>query len=242
MFGRQWLAVLFLIGVSLPSPNEVDRLLAFRREAEKTIGKRTRIEYNVRGIEGGQTRCELNPVEIKIGPGVTKEIQDSILAHEFGHVILCSRDITVSMYRDPDTPKELLPIMLVLGTILANCYIDPLADREAELRGFNFDKRDAFWNEMQSKWMSEESPNIYGRDYVALSIYCAEIREKKPLPILEEIIPRAEMDKLRSLKQELGMPTCKDKISCYILTKKLRDQFIWAKLLPITNPETHKKE
>jgi hypothetical protein len=234
------LLIFFVASISTENPNPNGSLVTFQKEAERAIGKRVRIERNVSGVPGGQTICESNPVEIRIGPEFGREIQDLILAHELGHVILCSRNVRVQV-TVLNVPANLRPVLDSIGTVVGNCYIDPLADQEAEHRGFQFDAIYAVTDQQNSSWMWQPPPNDYGRDYVALTIYCAELRRHTSLPV-EKIIPRSEMDVLQSLKQGLGMPTCKDDLSCYILTKKLRDQFLWSKWLPMINPRNHKKE
>jgi hypothetical protein len=241
------LAVVLLVLSSSKNPS----LSSFQKEAEKAIGKPIKVVYYQNaGPEGGQTDCASNPVEIKIRTGFTSELQDLLLAHELGHVIVCSRNIEIVIYTIPTAPPLAKPILVGLSSLIMSCYIDPLANSEAEKRGFNLDKladsRIKYMG-LQSKRGLRAMVNDQGefsRDFAALSLYCMGILDKKTSPEMEAAFADElpVLHKLESLKTNMGTPSCTNLLDCYYWTKKLRDQFSWSEYLRMKNPSTEKME
>jgi len=46
------------------------------------------------------------------------------------------------------------------------------------------------------------------------------------------------ISKLQKLRRDLGKPKCRDAPSCFILTKKLRDEFELRRFVLLRNPKT----
>jgi hypothetical protein len=244
---RHGLAVLLLISSSNDNPS----LSSFKSEAERAIGKHIEVKYYQNaGPEGGETNCVLDPVEIKIRTGFAPELQDLLLAHELGHVIVCSRGIGVVIYTIPTAPPMLKPILVGLSSLLMSCYVDPLANAEAEKRGFHLDKlaesRISYMNR-QGKENLKAAVNAQGeftQDFAALSLYCVELLDNKTHVEMEAAFADevSVLRRLDSLKKKMGTPRCTKPSDCYYWTKRLRDQFSWAVYLRMKNPVTEKME
>lgn len=99
--------------LSLSLSSDSSSLSAFKREAERVIGKPIEVKYfQNAGPEGGKSNCLAIPVEIRIRTGPTPGLQVLILAHELGHVIVCSRGIGPVIYTIPQAPLRAKPILV----------------------------------------------------------------------------------------------------------------------------------
>jgi hypothetical protein len=235
---------LLILGLALSAATNNPRLVSFHRDAEKAIGKHIDVIYAA-DVQGGQTECNLNPVRIKIGTDLTQEIQELALAHELGHVIVCSRKIGTDTYTLASAPAQLKPILGNLGSFVSSCYIDPLAHAEGEIRGFRFDKLEAYIvDHMKHATVPQSTSWAINRDFKVLAIYCVEVRQKRSLPDLENTLVNEPdvLNKLQSVKSKMGFPACDDGTTCYYLTKRLRDQFTWANYVLMKNPTTGEME
>jgi len=115
-----------------------------------------------------------------------------------------------------------------VGSALGSCYIDPMADKEANERGFDTSVvADDFIRKSNSHTPEEVHAFLarngeLGADFTALALYCIDLRphERKLNPAIygESLV----QTKLRALRA-LGRPSCSDTQSCFVLTKKLRD-------------------
>jgi hypothetical protein len=194
----------------------------------------------------GETSCDLNPVLIKIRSGLDAQLGEQVLAHELGHALICGRGVVSNTMSYPPT-DGMLSIVLGLGNEIGSCYIDPLADAEAEKRGF---KPAQPVDELLRRSTSHSKEEIqeylkkYGdlaADLTALAIYCTDLRphsfqiSQMEAPISHE---PAIMTKLQALRHDLGRPKCFDSSSCFVLTKSLRDAFALQKLVTVKNPTT----
>jgi hypothetical protein len=242
-----WRLILSIL-VTLATPELKPSIAAFKRDAEKAIGKPIKVvDANLVVGEGGETNCEQNPVLIKIGSNNSPEFKQLVLAHELGHVMVCSRGFKPWVkIRISTTPPIIRPIMPVLGGILSSCYIEPLANAEAEKRGFNMNELDAMAardTKIETKSEVHNRVNelaVFTQDLAALGVYCMEVRSKKALPEVERRYANEQvvLVKLESLKTRIGTPTCSDVATCYYWTKKLRDEFSWANYVKMQNPTT----
>jgi len=126
-------------------------------------------------------------------------------------------------------------------------YIDPLADAEAEKRGFNPAQVE---DELLRKSTSHSKEEIheylkkYGdlaADFTALVIYCTDLRPHSfQISEMEGTVSDEPtvMIKLEALRRDLGKPKCFDSSSCFVLTKRLRDGLALQKFVIIKNPAT----
>jgi hypothetical protein len=222
-------------------------LESFQREAEQALRRPISIiEASEMGANLGETFCDQNPVLIRIRSGIDTKLSQAVLAHELGHALLCGRGILSSTNSIPpfDGPLSIVPS---LGATIGSCYIDPLADAEAEKRGFKTSEvADAFFRRStsHSRTEIEEFLTKYGElaaDFAALAIYCVALRPHSfELSKLEAQVadkPTVLM-KLMALKNHLGNQRCVDSGSCFVLTKHLRDELALQKLVTIKNPAT----
>src|SRR5436309_4963265 len=119
------------------------RLYAFKCQAEHAIKKAVKIVNDKSmGLYGGSTDCDSDPVLIRIGTNHNPEVQELLLAHELGHVIVCSHNMFRMAALSPSSPVPLKGILTALGVEIGNCYVEPLADAEAERLGFKVRKLD----------------------------------------------------------------------------------------------------
>ena len=120
----------------------------FRIEAQRAIGKPIRFTEGLEGkTEWGLTDVDTNPAEIVIirKVGLSPGNRTAVTAHELGHVILMAKGFLTEW-------KFVSPYPTHLGEDaaeeVANCFIDPLADREAIQRGFDITALDEhLWND-----------------------------------------------------------------------------------------------
>jgi hypothetical protein len=222
-------------------------LESFQQEAERSLSRPISIiDVNEMGADMGETFCEQNPVLIRIRSGLDAKLRGAVLAHELGHALLCGQGILSTTNSIPpfDGPRAIVPS---LGGLIGSCYIDPLADAEAEKRGFKTSEiEDEFFRRStsHSKTEIEQFLTNYGElaaDFAALAIYCASLRHHSfELSKLEAQVADkpAVIMKLTALKGHLGRPRCIDSASCFVLTKRLRDELALQKLVTIKNPAT----
>lgn len=229
------------------------RIVSFKREAEKAIGKYIHITYvDELGPSAGNSRCVDNPVEIKIDRNFGPKTRELLIAHELGHVMLCSRHIEIRITYDPaiPIPSKMKPLSDDLVSQINSCFLDPLANAEAEKRGFavrHLEKLTMDYLKTIDESDLRQSIETYGeyaRDFTVLSIYCFELRANKRIPEGEAFISKEPdvVRELESLRRNLGTPSCDDKYSCYFISKKLRDQFNWKIFLQMENPITGLRE
>lgn len=245
-------ALCSLLSVSVPQQiGSADRLYTFKRDAEKAIKKTVKIvsDKNI-VLYGGLTDCDSDPVLIRIGTNYKPEVRELLLAHELGHVILCGRKMFRMAPLSPSSPTLAQAILTGLSAEIGSCYVDPLADAEAEKHGFKVRELDALSVEYMTHYPKSEIKSsldkfsYYARDYSALSIYCMEVRAGRPLPELERFFAEQPeiLERLTNLRNRMGTPTCHDEWSCYAISRQLRDEFYWAKYVLMTNPTTGKVE
>ena len=236
------LQYLILFAVTTASAQSLE---SFQREAERALRRPIRIvEASEMGPDLGETFCDQNPVLIKIRSGLSAKLSQAVTAHELGHALICGRGILNTTNSIPpfEGPLSIVP---GVGSEIGSCYIDPLADAEAEKRGFNTSEiKDEFFRRStsHSRTEVEEFLTKYGElaaDFAALAIYCAGLRPHSfELSKLEAQVadkPLVLM-KLMALKNHLGSPRCLDSDSCFVLTKHLRDELALQKFVTIKNP------
>jgi hypothetical protein len=210
----------------------------------ESLGRPVRIiDSNEMGPDNGETFCDQDPVLIKVRFGLSENLRQEVLAHELGHALVCGRGI-FSFTHSSDDP---LSIERSLGSGIASCYIDPLADAEAEKRGF---KPVQTVDEIRRKSLSHSKEDFreflknykeLAVDFITLAIYCTDLRphsfqiSEMEAPVSGE--PEV-MVKLQALRRGLGKPKCFDSGSCFVLTKRLRDELALQKLVTVKNPTT----
>ena len=237
----------FLLVFAVATASAQTSLESFQREAEKVLGRPISINESneLVGAALGQTHCDQNPLLIKIRSGLDAKLRQQVLAHELGHALLCGRGI-VSVVTNPiQSTDAAFSIVRGVSAAIGSCYIDPLADAEAEKRGFNpaqlldelLRKSTSHSKEEFQKFLKE----YFGADSVALAIYCADLRphsfqiSKMEAPVSDE--PTVMM-RLLALRRDLGKPKCFDSSSCFVLTKRLRDVLSLQTLVIVQNPTT----
>jgi hypothetical protein len=219
-------------------------LESFQRDAEKALGRTITItETDDVGSNNGETYCDRDPVLIRVRPGLVEDLRQQVLAHELGHAILCGRGI-FSVTVSTDGPSS---IAGSIGARVGSCYIDPLADAEAEKRGF---KPAQTVDEILRKSLSHskkefrdflENYKELAVDSITLAIYCTDLRPHSFQISEMEASVSGESDvmtKLQALRRDFGKPKCFDGSSCFVLTKRLRDELALQKLVVVKNPTT----
>lgn len=226
----------------------------FQKEAAKALGRKIEVIETMEGLAAadGNTSCERNPLRIRIRPGLDPEYRQLVLAHELGHVMLCAQGIMVlGRLANPNGPDQ--RILGKLGDAIISCYVDPLADAEAERRGFNVVRTaDTLFGQSTGG-----RPAPYDRrlvkntvlldDLIATKLYCGDLR--KHTYSTEELEKAYASDpasqakfKLGMLRSKLGKPQCSDNETCSDLTRGLRDYLALGGLILIRNPRTSKFE
>ena len=224
-------------------------LESFQLDAEKALGKRIVItESDKTGIANGQTFCDQDPIAIVLRSGLLPDLKDQVLAHELGHAILCSRGIAIFSYSTEEVgAKGLSEIVGLLGSTIGSCYIDPLADAEAERRGFRPETAvDALLKKTASHTKDEihEAIARYGElssALPAIAVYCSELRPHNfSMQEVEKVFADepSVMSKLQALRKDIGRVRCDDSMSCYALTRRLRDECALGKYLRLSNPSS----
>lgn len=226
-------------------------LKLFQQEAEKELGRPIVIleAGNEMLTYTGQTFCDQNPVVIKVRAGLPPEVKGQVLAHELGHALLCARGIFIySRITDKATKNGIIDISGMLSTMIISCYIDPLVDAEAERWGLKTDKlADDLLQRVQThtKQDAHEWVSQFGElssAFTAMAIYCADLLPHSfPISDMEKVYedePKV-IGKLQALRRDLGKPQCNDRVSCYILTQRLRDELGLQSLIVLLNPRTH---
>lgn len=249
---RQSLACLVLVIVS-SAVRPHTSLDSFKREAESALGVPIQIiESSKTGGALGETFCAKDSVLIVIERGLAEDLRDPVIAHELGHALLCARGIrTVAKLTDQGTLHGSEGLLTGFEAIIASCYIDPLADAEAQRRGFDVAKTvDEFAHRIRGHTAQDFSDSIkeFGNlwiRYFAAGIYCAGLRPHTfQMKVLEQFLASEPsiVIQLDEYRRVLGAPKCNDKLTCFRLTKRLRDEAKVGTYIRIENPVTHSFE
>jgi hypothetical protein len=238
----------FLLTAILSLPESP--LQKFQREAEQVLGKPIQIVEvtDNMGVNTGQTFCDENPVVIKLLATLDPGTKEQVLAHELGHSILCARGfLSGGFITDKAKDTGVWGVTSMLTVMIGSCYLDPLVDAEAERHGFKTDKlEESFFRTV--KGHSREEVHQWVQKYgelssalTAIGLYCADLRPHAfTISELEDVYANEPkvMTKLQALKRDLGKPQCSDAVSCFVLTKRLRNELGLQSLIFLRNPQT----
>lgn len=225
------------------------KLDSFKHEAETALRGRIEIvESEDIGISNGQTYCDRSPIRIVIRAGLAPDLKEQVLAHEIGHALLCSRGIVIFSYSSDAAKAEGVEgISAALGSAIASCFIDPLADAEASKRGLKTEMTtEALLQKARSHTKEEIHQGVsrFGElssSLPAIAIYCSDLLPHSfPISDMERVFAGepSVISRLQELRRVLGKPKCRDAPSCFILAKKLRDEFELRRFVLLRNPKT----
>jgi hypothetical protein len=242
-------ALFLLVAIFGDSPTSSGQtpLTSFQREAESAL-KRSIVITELEDISPnlGLTYCDLNPVVIKITKGIAADLREQVLSHELGHALLCGRNILSVTRSKQRPPFKGTGLVANIGAVIGSCYIDPLADEEAEKRGFKPSQiNDELYRNGKTHTKEDFRASVtrfgeFAADFTALAVYCSQLRPHSVQVADAEQPYAAEptiLSKLKVLRQ-LGEPKCHDSISCHDLTERLRAALKLEDYVEIQNPAT----
>ncbi len=137
MLKARFVGLTFLVAASALAAAQTT-IDSFKAEAEASLNARIEITDSITsGGDMGETYCQYRPVAIRLEAGLSAQLREAVLSHELGHAILCARGVYILDTLTADAKQN--PNAGLLGAFtgaMASCYVDPLADAEAEKRGF----------------------------------------------------------------------------------------------------------
>lgn len=215
----------------------------FQSEAERLLNRSIIIVDAPKTEMGpalGFTYCDLNPVRIMLLEGMPSEVRTATLAHELGHAYLCGSGVlSITTNRPGPSVVNAQDLSARVGSTVASCYIDPLADSVAAKHGFDTSAATDQFAKTSNSHSDDEVRSFVvnngdlGADFVALTIYCYGLRPHK----IALVHVSDGLGKVEVLKK-LGSPSCNTSESCFVLTRKLRDALQLQDNVLIKDPST----
>ena len=226
---------------------------SFKAEVEASLNAQIEITESIApGGDMGETYCQVRPVAIRLEANLPAELREAVLSHELGHAILCARGIYILDALTDDAKRN--PHADLLGAFtgaMASCYIDPLADAEAEKRGFRPNltvDEIARRTEMHTRHQISDAVKAGGElqvRFIAMALYCTELRPHSfRMQDLEQhlVVEPMIIETFHKYQRDLGSPTCSDWTSCFALTKRLRDELGLSQQIRIWDFDIHALE
>ena len=229
------------------------RIGSYLNEAQRAIQRPIRVvemPMPQNSVELGFTTWDqASEIIIRIRGGLPGRLQEDVMAHELGHILLRARGFhggTGGL--TPAGRGRNRAFMMVAAELLSNCYEDPLADAEATKHGFHPERISDYIAKAQVTMFDinqMEKVDELWPNYQGLYQYCIELRPHtfKESDFEHKFAIEPKIRQLqKKLTRELGVSRCKSPGDCFDRSKRLRDAAGFGGLITMADPKTGQQE